>query len=1024
LTNVGRRGKLVLEILPIRVESHPTYALEKIPVDTFDCFPFLSYTKTIQKKITVQRSSERSHRSRSGSRSRDRERRRRKRRHEHGRHRTKSRSRSGSPRHRHRSRSRSGSSSVERNLNDDGAASAGSQSAVNYFEMPGKEAEKKLDEEMRKRKERIERWRAERRAQLIASGQIDIVSEAKINKPSKAWTLEDDAEDDESDLHTELNNSETNKPQEPVLEEQDEPDPLDVFMQEVHQQIRQTRGIDPTATGGAGSKGQSKVVLVTKVNNNNKSKDSINKKGDIVEQNADALEYSDEEQDVDIEQAISSLAAQAKQLPITNHDKVYYRAFRKNFYVEVADLAKMSQEEVDAYREQLEGIRVRGKNCPKPIKNWAQTGSSRRVMDLLKKYNYEKPTPIQAQAIPAILCGRDVIGIAKTGSGKTLAFLIPMFRHVLDQPPLDDMDGPIALIMTPTRELAMQIAKECKKFSRPLNLSTVCVYGGTGISEQIAELKRGAEIIVCTPGRMIDMLAANNGKVTNLRRVTYLVLDEADRMFDMGFEPQVLKIIGNIRPDRQTVMFSATFPRQMEALARKVLEKPIEIIVGNRSTVCQDVEQHAIIVDEEHRFLKLLELLGVYYELGNILIFVDKQEHADELVADLMRAGYICAPLHGGLDQFDRDSTIVDFKNGVITLLIATSVAARGLDVKNMILVVNYDCPNHYEDYVHRVGRCGRAGNKGFAYTFIQPYGQEVSAGNIVRAFELAGQEVPPGLKLMWETYKQQMALEGKEVKHGGGGYGGHGFRFDEAEAEAVKSKRSIEKLVLGLQGSDDDEEDIDQQIQSLMKSTRRVTEGSVPLASSSSGAATTNQSALEKAKQLARQINLEKNIGVGAKDVTQQTAEAVMKGATTGPVNVSAKTIAQQLAGKLNEKLNYIPTEMPQQEQQQTFSRYEEELEINDFPQQVRWKITSRDSISQIQEYAEVGISVKGSYVPAGKEPKEGERRLYLCIEAASELAITRARNEIIRVLKEELRKLASLTSAQTYNKAKYKVV
>ncbi|OUC43259.1 DEAD/DEAH box helicase, partial [Trichinella nativa] len=156
----------------------------------------------------------------------------------------------------------------------------------------------------------------------------------------------------------------------------------------------------------------------------------------------------------------------------------------------------------------------------------------------VKKYNYEKPTPIQAQAIPAILCGRDVIGIAKTGSGKTLAFLIPMFRHVLDQPPLDDMDGPIALIMTPTRELAMQIAKECKKFSRPLNLSTVCVYGGTGISEQIAELKRGAEIIVCTPGRMIDMLAANNGKVTNLRRVTYLVLDEADRMFDMGFEPQ------------------------------------------------------------------------------------------------------------------------------------------------------------------------------------------------------------------------------------------------------------------------------------------------------------------------------------------------------------------------------------------------------------------------------------------------------------------------------------------------------
>jgi ATP-dependent RNA helicase DDX46/PRP5 len=219
------------------------------------------------------------------------------------------------------------------------------------------------------------------------------------------------------------------------------------------------------------------------------------------------------------------------------------------------------------------------------------------------------------------MSGRDVIGIAKTGSGKTLAFLIPMFRHILDQPPLEDMDGPIgfiyflilkiffilALIMSPTRELALQTWKEANKFAHNLRLRVVCVYGGVGISEQIAELKKGAEVVVCTPGRMIDMLAANNGffyipleliliyflwknhfflhfinlgKVTNLRRVTYLVMDEADRMFDMGFEPQVMKILNNIRPDRQTVLFSATFPKQMEALARKVLERPVEIVVS------------------------------------------------------------------------------------------------------------------------------------------------------------------------------------------------------------------------------------------------------------------------------------------------------------------------------------------------------------------------------------------------------------------------------------------------------------
>lgn len=180
-----------------------------------------------------------------------------------------------------------------------------------------------------------------------------------------------------------------------------------------------------------------------------------------------------------------------------------------------------------------------GKGCPKPIKTWAQCGVSTKELNILKKMGFEKPTPIQAQAIPAIMSGRDLIGIAKTGSGKTLAFLLPMFRHILDQPPLEETDGPIAIIMTPTRELCMQIGKDIKKFTKSLNLHAVCVYGGTGISEQIAELKRGAEIIVCTPGRMIDMLAANSGKVTNLRRVTYIVLDEADRMFDMGFEPQV-----------------------------------------------------------------------------------------------------------------------------------------------------------------------------------------------------------------------------------------------------------------------------------------------------------------------------------------------------------------------------------------------------------------------------------------------------------------------------------------------------
>lgn len=575
-------------------------------------------------------------------------------------------------------------------------------------------------------------------------------------------------------------------------------------------------------------------------------------------------------------------------------------------------------------------------------------------MNILRKLGFEKPTPIQAQAIPAIMSGRDLIGIAKTGSGKTLAFLLPMFRHILDQPPLDETDGPISIIMTPTRELCMQIGKDIKKFTKSLNLHAVCVYGGTGISEQIAELKRGAEIIVCTPGRMIDMLAANSGKVTNLRRVTYIVLDEADRMFDMGFEPQVMRIIDNVRPDRQTVMFSATFPRQMEALARRILQKPIEVQVGGRSVVCKEVEQHVVILEEDQKFLKLLELLGLYQEHGSIIVFVDKQENADILLKDLMKAAYNCLSLHGGIDQFDRDSTIIDFKNGKVKLLIATSVAARGLDVKHLILVVNYDCPNHYEDYVHRCGRTGRAGNKGFAYTFITPE-QSRYSGDIIRAFEQAQVTVPEQLRTLWENYKQKQEAEGKKV-HTGGGFSGKGFKFDESEAAAVNERKKFQKAALGLADSDDEdlEHDIDQQIESMFATKRTVKEIKAPLGLINPAVLGNTNTAIDKlelAKRLASKINFSKNTCLDTKFATQQAAESILKGSGSQPP-ITAKTVAEQLAAKLNTKLNYQPKDDDDRmddDSEQTFRKYEEELEINDFPQQARWRVTSKVSDSRI---------------------------------------------------------------------------
>jgi ATP-dependent RNA helicase DDX46/PRP5 len=248
---------------------------------------------------------------------------------------------------------------------------------------------------------------------------------------------------------------------------------------------------------------------------------------------------------------------------------------------------------------------------------------------------------------------------------------------------------------------------------------------------------------------MIDLLTANSGRVTNLKRVTYVVLDEADRMFDMGFEPQVMKIINNIRPDRQTVLFSATFPKQMDSLARKILQKPLEITVGGRSVVAAEIEQIVEVRSDETKFNRLLEILGQMYNDDpecRTLIFVDRQEAADNLLRELMRKGYLCMSLHGGKDQMDRDSTIADFKSGVVPIVIATSVAARGLDVKQLRLVVNYDAPNHMEDYVHRAGRTGRAGNKGTCITFITDE-QERYSVDLYRALKASNATVPKELE-------------------------------------------------------------------------------------------------------------------------------------------------------------------------------------------------------------------------------------------------------------------------------------
>jgi ATP-dependent RNA helicase DDX46/PRP5 len=868
----------------------------------------------------------------------------------------------------------------------------------------------------------------------------------------------------------------------------DDVDPLDAFMVGIQEQVKKLRGNVVKRHEKIVNNNKVSLVVGVAKKSVSSSQAVAKKKGELLEQNQDGLEYSSEEEgagadDIQTINQNLQLAKQKKPTTISKED-ITFVPFRKDFYIEVPELARMTSDEVEECRSELEGIKVKGKGCPKPIKTWAHAGVSKKILEALKKFGYEKPTPIQAQAVPAIMCGRDLIGIAKTGSGKTLAFLLPMFRHVLDQPPLRPGDGPICIIMTPTRELATQIAAESRKFGRLVGVRVVAVYGGTPISEQISELKPGAEVVVCTPGRMIDMLAANSGRVTNTRRCTYIVLDEADRMFDMGFEPQVMRIIDGVRPDRQTVLFSATFPRIMEALARRILNKPVEVSVGGRSVVCKDIEQNVIVVEEDDKFLKLLELLGRYLSSNgdqvqkSAIVFVDKQENADFLLKELMHASYTCLALHGGIDQTDRDSTIADFKANKVSVLVATSVAARGLDVKHCTLVVNYDCPNHYEDYVHRCGRTGRAGAKGNAWTFVTP-DQGRYAADINKALELSGYQPDARLTQLFDSYKSRQEALGKTVKSGGGGgFSGKGFKFDETEAQQVNERRKFQKVALGLQDSDDEDPDADlnKEIENMLAPKKCKTAAPTTLVKSAQGqvsntalgAALANLNKavaaagngtdngsnsgggvsggpsigekLAMAKLLASKINSGLGVksgaaggagGAGGNNVIPSMTNMVPDPLPNAAA-LNAKSLAEQRAERLHAKLNYVPKEDDDDEdetgesdeKQSAFQRFEQELEINDFPQQARWRVTSKEAIAQIAEYSEAGITVRGTYIPPGGRlnAENGERKLYLAIESTSELAVARAKTEIVRLIREELIKLQ--TSGVPNSKGRYKVL
>ncbi|KAF3437515.1 hypothetical protein FNV43_RR20269 [Rhamnella rubrinervis] len=416
--------------------------------------------------------------------------------------------------------------------------------------------------------------------------------------------------------------------------------------------------------------------------------------------------------------------------------------FEKSFYVECPSVRAMSDNEVKLYRSRRE-ITVEGHDVPKPIRMFEEANFPVYCLDVFAKLGFVEPTPIQAQGWPMALKGRDLIGIAETGSGKTLAYLMPALVHVSAQPRLVQGEGPIVLVLAPTRELAVQIQEETVKFGSRANIRSTCIYGGAPKGPQIRDLKRGVEIAIATPGRLIDMLEAQH---TNLRRVTYLVLDEADRMLDMGFEPQIRKIVSQIRPDRQTLYWSATWPREVEALARQFLRNPYKVIIGSVNLKAnQSINQVIEVITDMEKYNRLIKLLNEMMDGSKILIFMETKKGCDQVTRQLRMDGWPALSIHGDKNQSERDWVLAEFKSGRSPIMTATDVAARGLDVKDIKCVINYDFPSSLEDYVHRIGRTGRAGARGTAYTFFTLANAKF-ARELVKILQEAGQIVSPAL--------------------------------------------------------------------------------------------------------------------------------------------------------------------------------------------------------------------------------------------------------------------------------------
>ncbi|GAB2266850.1 DEAD-box ATP-dependent RNA helicase 37 [Dionaea muscipula] len=433
-------------------------------------------------------------------------------------------------------------------------------------------------------------------------------------------------------------------------------------------------------------------------------------------------------------------------------------------------------------------VETSGENVPPPVGTFAEIDLGKELNANIRRCKYVKPTPVQRYTIPISLAGRDLMACAQTGSGKTAAFCFPIISGIMKEPPQRQRGGrvvhPLALILSPTRELSMQIHEEARKFAYLTGVRVVVVYGGAPINQQIRELERGVDILVATPGRLVDLVERARVSLKNIR---YLALDEADRMLDMGFEPQIRRIVDNSemppRGIRQTMLFSATFPKEIQRLASDFLSNYIFLTVGRVGSSTDLIVQRVEYVHDCDKRSYLMDLIhaqrsdGVHGKQNLTLVFVETKKGADALEHFLSINGFPATSIHGDRTQQERELALRSFKSGNTPILVATDVAARGLDIPHVAHVINFDLPNDIDDYVHRIGRTGRAGKTGLATAFFNE-GSMSLARPLADLMLESNQEVPDWL-IRFASRATFGGGRNRRTGGGGGRFGGRDFRKD-----------------------------------------------------------------------------------------------------------------------------------------------------------------------------------------------------------------------------------------------------